>query len=271
MFAFAFDVESEKFSLYGVKGKSVNLTDTFDFLGQKLGLRSGDLIEFAREDGHGGYHPGFDDGCMIGSLFRVEGQILYALIRALEPEVVIEIGSLAGCSSEHLAAALKANGTGKLFSVDNHALGQTPEIPKGLEGVSTFIDSDGVNYLASLEPESVDFIFEDASHETDMVAAVWAEGKRVLKPGGLIISHDAAHWVVGDRVVTGIRLAGVEPIVVLTDPSDCGLGIWRKPAAETTKAAKEPATKNVESEPVEKAVKGDSDVKQVKEEKEPKK
>src|SRR6185369_14497583 len=78
------------------------------------------LIEFAAEDKLGGYH--INEALRtfaMGSCWGVEGQILYALVRWLKPKVIAEIGGWAGCSAAHLALAVKANGVGKIFSIDN--------------------------------------------------------------------------------------------------------------------------------------------------------
>lgn len=207
----------------------MNLIDTLYTIGAALGLDADSLNAYAAEDTYGGFLPDKDDGCMIGSLFRVEGQTLYALIRALKPKAAVEIGSFAGCSTAHLAAALEANGAGKLTAIDNQVLGVAVNIPDELAGRVTVVNTDGRDWLSARKASSVDFIFEDADHGAELTEAIWTEAKRVLKPGGVIVSHDALHWVVGAAVMAGIAAAGVKPLTVLTEPSDCGLAIWRKP------------------------------------------
>jgi predicted O-methyltransferase YrrM len=207
----------------------MNLSDTLNTIAAQLDLDAAQLDQFANEDQHGGYHPNFDDGCPIGSLFRVEGQTLYALVRALQPKTVVELGSFAGCSTTHLAAALEANGAGKLTAVDNALRGVKADVPAALQDRVNIVSAEAVDWLASRKANSVDFLFEDLEHTPGLTEAVWREALRVVRPGGLILSHDAAHWVVGEGVMAGIRAAGVEPLVVLAEPSDCGLAIYRKP------------------------------------------
>ena len=48
-----------------------------------------------------------------GSVWEEEGRLLYGLVRALKPEVIVEIGSLVGCSTSHLALACRRNGRGR--------------------------------------------------------------------------------------------------------------------------------------------------------------
>lgn len=46
--------------------------------------------------------------------------LLYALVRSTKPEVCVEIGSAQGKSACFIGAALKENGTGKLYAIDPH-------------------------------------------------------------------------------------------------------------------------------------------------------
>jgi predicted O-methyltransferase YrrM len=50
---------------------------------------------------------------------------LYFLIRHLRPEVIVETGVWYGVSTAHILAALKRNGTGKLYSIDLPAYDDT--------------------------------------------------------------------------------------------------------------------------------------------------
>lgn len=42
-------------------------------------------------------------------------------MRSRKPHVIVEIGSLVGCSSSHLALACLRNGSGTVYAVDPHA------------------------------------------------------------------------------------------------------------------------------------------------------
>ena len=62
------------------------------------------LYQYAMSDTLGGYH--IDESQRrwpMGSLWGVEGQILYALVRILKPRRVVQIGGWVGCSAMHLA------------------------------------------------------------------------------------------------------------------------------------------------------------------------
>jgi predicted O-methyltransferase YrrM len=53
-----------------------------------------------------------------GSVYPVEGALLYGLVRGLRPETVVETGTANGISTTYLLAALARNETGRLVSVD---------------------------------------------------------------------------------------------------------------------------------------------------------
>lgn len=204
----------------------LRIADQFD-------LSRAALIDFAAQDPHGGYHADYDDGFPSGSLWRVEGQFLYALIRALKPQKVLELGTWHGASATHILQALKDNGGGGLDYVDNRAYGDIViggMIPKDLLVYS-------MPHATSLEKEiedgiwykrKYDFIFEDAMHTAEQVEFVWKHADALLNPGGVIVSHDAMHAVAGEAVREGIRRAGYETTNVLIAPADCGFAVWRK-------------------------------------------
>lgn len=205
------------------------LVDTLFQLEKYLGLELDSLLPFAEMDEIGGYHP---DAALakwgMGAIFGVEGQTLYALIRALKPENVVEIGSGTGCSTTHITSALRDNGHGHMTTVDR---GNTPQIPDDLQQYVTIESGEGIYYL-SLQPDnSIDFILEDADHTTPLCAAIGELAKTKLKPGGVLIAHDAVHWAVGAEVRAGYDLAGLDVRTYLTDDSDCGFAVWVRPEA----------------------------------------
>lgn len=166
----------------------------------------------------------------IGSLWSVEGRLLYGLVRAAQPSSVVELGTHAGASACHIAAALKENGSGRLTSVDNGSHAQPVEIghlvPDDLQKFVTFREADGIEYLKSRK--RVDFIFEDMLHTYEQAFGVARLAQEKLSDGGFLVVHDAAHFIVGEQVRAGLADAGLEPLVVLSEPSDCGMAIWRK-------------------------------------------
>jgi hypothetical protein len=66
------------------------------------------------------------------------------------------------------------------------------------------------------------------------VREIWQQAGTRLQAGGVMISHDAAHYLVGEQVTQGIRDAGITDYSVhLIEPSDCGFALWVKPGKPT--------------------------------------
>lgn len=199
----------------------MHLNDVLSQFATDLNLDANQLIGYAEEDHEDGYDHG-RGSWPIGSMFGSEGKILYALVRAMRPRQVVEFGCLFGCSSKHILMAIIANKRGELLSID-------PE-PQILQG--RFTEAEFTRWsirpemgeIASL-PTKIDIAFEDTGHEVEMTHIMC---HRSMEHGAkLILVHDADHYVVGDKVREGMRLAfGTRSKIVRTDDSDCGFGYW---------------------------------------------
>ena len=203
-------------------------------------LTPADVFPFVALDPHGGYHAGYEDGFTMGSMWRVEGQVVYALARALKPLNVLELGTSRGCSATHVLQALHDNKRGHLDCVDNGSqvsvIGDL--IPDDLRANVTINRAGMEDFVPGLLDGSYDMIIEDGNHLPEQVAFVWGQANRLLRAGGIIVSHDAMHATAGPAVREGIARAGYADTMgygngvmyVLIEPSDCGLAIWRKGA-----------------------------------------
>ena len=202
----------------------MNLKQALKRIADEFELNADELYEFALEDKIGGYHPDPRlSKWTIGSIWEVEGQILYALVRALKPKNVLEVGSFMGASTSHIAEALLTNGTGKLICVDiNHQMVNG----KRYKGIIEQVTSDLFDY--KFPARKFDFVYEDANHDVEQVAHVWGQFKSKGKKNAMIVSHDAMHHVVGKAVREGIEEVTDEYLKLLVQPSDCGLAVWRK-------------------------------------------
>lgn len=215
----------------------MNLIETLEQIAKDFDFPSEHLIRYASEDFDiGGYHPDASQSKWeIGSIWEVEGRILYALVRYLRPSHAAELGSFRGCSTHHIIAALERNmkdgDEGKLTCVDKGFL----FTPIKTDVDVTYITGDAVEWMDNDMPKNkVDFLFEDLFHETEQVRDVWSRYLAKGKRSGVIVSHDVAHFVVGQKVALGILSAGVtDAQVYLTEPSDCGLAVWQLPAPKT--------------------------------------
>lgn len=195
----------------------MNLHKGLTVIAGHLNLDAAALISYAKEDTVGGGDPG--GKWESGSVWSVEGQILYALTRALKPQRVIEIGTWAGCSASHFLAALNANGEGELYSFDLTPVhGNGPALDRQRWH---FVQAEAEQWLTE-HRMTADLVFEDATHETE-------DTERLLRAivkcrPSLIISHDVMHVRVGPQVRQAWdSVFGDGYHTIRVDPSDCGL------------------------------------------------
>ena len=203
----------------------MTLNDTLTAIAERYALDAAQLIAYADEDTHTGWDHG-SGAWRVGSLFRQEGQILYALIRALRPLHIAELGTHDGCSTTHMAQALAANDGGTLHAIDVWA-GAGEGIPDTLRSRIQQTFADGAAWLNE-SALTFDIVYEDTLHTADMTRDMWTAALPKVRAGGLIISHDAAHWLVGADIRRGIEAAGVHDyMVVCPDGCECGLAIYQ--------------------------------------------
>jgi len=203
----------------------MNLSEALHKIAVAYGLNESELAAYVQEDTIGGWDENPANAKWIcGSVWEVEGQIIYALIRALKPKLAIEVGSYYGCSAYHIAEALFRNEQGKLISIDIAFMYKVPERYAGI------IEQVNISLFDYRMPSGcVDFVFEDAMHTAEMTAHVWADFKENALPGAMIVSHDAVHESVGLTVREGMARVTPDGLPLLIQPGKCGLGIWRKP------------------------------------------
>jgi len=247
----------------------MELNEVLTHIAAQIHADPDELIAYAQEDDLGGFHVDPDQSKFpMGSLWGVEGQILYALTRHLKPELIVEIGGWAGASASHFALAVIANGYGKIISVDNHVGGMdhghllTDEFRKYV----TLINANGQDWLRQQPNGSIGLLFEDADHSTPLVAELSSLGLQKLAPGGILANHDAAHDFyhdgnsvmalrndvnfrpatgsdVGRAVRDGLAQANAHFTPYLAAPSDCGLAITVNPGEWVAPHIKKLATK----------------------------
>lgn len=212
---------------------STNLNAALGHLAKRFGFDFSELALYAAENTLGGYHPDQRlEQWPIGSMFGVEGQVIYSLVRALKPLNVINIGVYHGCSVAHIAAALLKNGNPKarVHAVDLKII-DTPLMPDELKPYIVEIESDGLTFLEGRWPAKTTLLFEDCLHDEQGTREMWEVMLRKANLGSLIISHDTQHHIVGQDVRNGIEGAGVnldDGLSLLIEPSDCGLFIYRQ-------------------------------------------
>jgi len=134
-------------------------------------------------------------------LYAKKVLVQYATIRALRPENVVETGVANGVSSAYLLFALKKNARGKLYSIE---LGDPQYLPSGrppgwvvpnwLKAQWQLIIGDARDLLPRLLGElgTVDIFIHDSLHTYEHMFWEFRAAYPSLRPGGLIISDDAA-------------------------------------------------------------------------------
>lgn len=199
------------------------LYEFFEQIAPSLHTSAAQLAAYAAEDTIGGYVPGQQDGWIVGSVWEVEGKALYALIRALKPKRLLEIGTRRGCSTTHLLSALEANGVGELVSLDLEPF--LGAIPEALQHRWTFVQTDALAWLRQAHG-LFDFVFEDAAHSYEFTRDCIALCQKL--GAQLTVSHDAMHFGVGAdirRAWDDVLGAGTYQ-TALIEPSDCGFS-WQ--------------------------------------------
>lgn len=157
-----------------------------------------------------GPHAGLPEGKDLGI-----GWLLYAFVRAQQPEVVVEVGT--GGSSHCLLQGIKDNGKGHLWTMDpfltgdactNHGtsddwLYHPDETPYTLEHAHFIKTAERLGYqeLYTLYHESsqdvgprwdkpIDILMVDGDHNGKAVKADWDNFSKWIKPGGYALFHD---------------------------------------------------------------------------------
>jgi predicted O-methyltransferase YrrM len=144
-----------------------------------------------------------------GGMNPDDRRALYYLVRHLRPDRVLEIGTLAGASTVHLAMGLadawSGPATTRLLTVDildvNHpelgawhrlGLAQSPRQAMerlGMGGMVEFRVARSLDLLAQ-PGEPFALILLDGDHRLETVVAEIPAALRRLRPGGLLLLHD---------------------------------------------------------------------------------
>lgn len=139
------------------------------------------LVRYAAEDtvgGRGGHWSAM-------SVYEDEGRLLYALVRLLRPEVVVEVGVHEGGTSTHILTAMDRNQRGVLYSYDIDT-GVGSKVPEHLR--YRWRLTEGQDALTADLPERADLCFEDGPHSYEWTRDMLLRLKG-LQPR-LILTHD---------------------------------------------------------------------------------
>lgn len=202
----------------------MHLNDALYILSQHIGIDSATLIAYAAEDTVGGFE--MDETVRkwpVGSMWGSEGQFVYAAVRALKPDLVLEAGVSYGCSATHILTALEANSKGRLISLDIYQSAGS-QVPDNLKVRWQFEAMDAVSYIRQYAPQA-DIVLEDLLHDVAGTTAFLNAVRETMNPR-LVLSHDAEHQSVGREVQASWGNVHGEFSLTRVDPSDCGFA-WK--------------------------------------------
>jgi predicted O-methyltransferase YrrM len=142
------------------------------------------------------------------------GQLLYTLVRAARPALVVEFGMSLGLSTIHLASAVRDNGVGRVVTTEMSAakvaVAKASFEEVGLADVITVLEGDATETLAGIE-EPVNFVLLDGWKDL-YVPVIELLGPK-LSSGALVIADN-----------TG--LADAQPYVeYIRDPANGYVGV----------------------------------------------
>jgi len=129
------------------------------------------------------------------------GPVIYAAIRVLKPEVVVETGVASGTSSTFFLSAMEKNGTGRLYSIDlplpNEQLVPTERrtgwlVPSRLRERWELTLGDAKVELPRLLDRlgTIDCFYHDSDHSYEHMTWEFSTSYPRIRPGGLLLSDD---------------------------------------------------------------------------------
>lgn len=213
------DLELRRVGEYGhfVMPLSQLLGDLGAFLeGVDLHVFNGEIVCIERADQ--GIHP-------------EEAAVLYALVRAFKPSLMLETGTFKGYSSSEIARALRVNQSGRLITVDIDP-DSGSLVPDDLRPFITFfsgIPSRDLQPFFEKESLKIDIFFHDSLHTYMNTLEELICFAPFLKDNAVILCHDAKmdfspEFGVGRALR---EFAGVLDLSYRILDTTCGLGVIR--------------------------------------------
>ncbi|HEY7051272.1 MAG TPA: class I SAM-dependent methyltransferase [Mycobacterium sp.] len=121
----------------------------------------------------------------------VAGRLLYSLVRAARPGMIVEFGMSLGISAIHLAAAVRDNGSGRVVTTELSAAkvsaAKKTFAETGLDDLITVLEGDALTTLADLDGP-VDFVLLDGWKEFYLPVAKLLQPR--LSSGALIVADN---------------------------------------------------------------------------------
>lgn len=186
-----------------------------------------EFVEYFNELG-ANPRPSLESDPTNWSMPEVEATMLYAIVRAVSPKTVLELGTHLGYSTKVILAGLKHQIDGRIVTLDHHQhLDPNSELVRSYRVLPLSID--GMEFSKTL-CFPIDMIFEDGNHEEENTRVFLGNCLPHLKSGGIVVVHDVAYPGLSESVSKGMLTSlgdDIEKIVI--DDAPCGLGLWVKP------------------------------------------
>lgn len=119
------------------------------------------------------------------------GTLMYQLVRATRATKVVELGMSLGVSTVYLAAAVRDNGEGRVYTTEideeKIAQGRSALADAGVADHVEVLEGDALKTLSSV-PEGVQFVLLDGWNENYLQVLNILEPK--LAPGALVLADD---------------------------------------------------------------------------------
>ncbi len=140
-------------------------------------------------------HKKVGDVCRSASSTFFWSAFIFNLVRKLEPEICLELGTSLGISALYQSAAMKINGTGKLITIEG-----SPSLSEIAQKNATELELDNVSFERGSFVEKlpgvlkdlnkIDFVFIDGHHEGRATLNYFNEVMPNLNPGAVVIFDD---------------------------------------------------------------------------------
>lgn len=124
---------------------------------------------------------------------RDAGRLIYSLVRASQPLTIVEFGMSLGLSGIHLAAAVRDNGQGRVYTTELSAAkiegAKRNFAETGLDDVITVLPGDALETLRAIEAP-VGFVLLDGWKELYVPVLQLLESR--LAPGALVLADNTS-------------------------------------------------------------------------------
>nr|MDT0525794.1 class I SAM-dependent methyltransferase [Streptomyces sp. DSM 41633] len=121
------------------------------------------------------------------------GRLLYSLVRATKPAIIVEFGMSFGLSALHLASAVRDNGSGRVYTTELSATkiasAKQTFAETGLDDVITVLEGDALETLKSVTGD-IGFVLLDGWKELYLPVLELLEPQ--LIPGALVVADNTS-------------------------------------------------------------------------------